>query len=368
MFTFAAVAKFILLILLCASPIFAQTEVSSPFSVDANYYYGSLLVQNKNVAQLNRNQPEGVVLSFNVKTFGKAYWEQEYNYPDWGISLGYQNFNSEVLGENFSVYGHYNFYFLSRKLQLRIAQGVGVNTNPFDLDTNFKNNAYGSRVLASTYLLLNYQQKNIYKGFGLQAGLSFMHHSNGSFRAPNSGTNLFALNIGVVYDFDTTEAQYIPLKEKQDFNEPLHYNIFVRGGVNEGDIIGLGQHPFLVLGGFVDKRISYKSTFQFGAEVFFSKFLEKEIEYRVLAFSDDDLAGTDYKRVAVFAGYELRISRFAIPIQFGYYVYWPSEYELPVYERIGAKYYFTDAIYGTATVKAHAANAEAIEFGVGIRL
>ncbi len=362
--------KIILLILLCTVPIYAQTEDNSPYFVDANYYYGSLLVQNKNVAQLKRNQPEGVIVSFNVKTFGEKYWQQEYGYPDWGISLGYQNFNSDVLGENIAAYGHFNFYFFNRKLQFRIAQGVGVNTNPFDLDTNFKNIAYGSRVLASSYLSLNYQQINIYKGLGLQAGLSFIHHSNGSFRAPNSGTNLYAISLGVRYDFDEGEGKevYIPLEEKKDFNQHLHYNLFFRAGINEGDVVGLGQQPFLVLGGFVDKRISYKSTFQLGTEIFFSKFLEKEIEYQAVAFFDEDFVDTDYKRVAIFGGYELRISKFAIPVQLGYYVYWPSKYESPVYERIGAKYYFTETVYGTATVKAHGANAEAIEFGVGIRL
>jgi Lipid A 3-O-deacylase (PagL) len=368
LFTFAAVAKIVLLILLSALPVLAQTNDASPYFIDANYYYGSLLVQNKNVAQLNRNQPEGLILSFNIKTDGEKLWHHEYGYPDWGLSLGYQNFKSDVLGQNISAYGHFNFYFFSRKLQLRVAQGVGINTAPFDLETNFKNNAYGSRVLASSYLMVNYQQKNIYKGFGLQAGLSFVHHSNGSFRAPNSGTNLFAINLGIRYDFDAKEPVYKPLEEKVDFNEPIRYNIFVRGGINEGDIVGLGQHPFLVLGGFADKRISYKSTFQLGAEIFFSKFLEKELEYRSIAFFDEELADTDYKRAAVFCGYELRISRFAVPIQLGYYFYWPSKYESPVYERIGVKYYFTESLYGTATVKAHGANAEAIEFGVGIRL
>ncbi len=361
-------AKIILFILICASPIFAQTEANLPYFVDANYYYGSLLVQNKNVTQLNRNQPEGFILSFNKKTFGTSYWQQEYGYPDVGVSFGYQNFNSEVLGENFAVYGHLNFYFLSKKLQLRIAQGIGVNTNPFDLDTNFKNVAYGSRFLAATYFQLTYQQKNIYKGFGMQAGLSFIHHSNGSFRAPNSGTNVYAVTVGVQYDFDEKEAVYLPLEEKQDINEPLHYNLFVRGGINEGDIVGLGQHPFFVVGGFIDKRISYKSTFQLGAEMFFSKSLEKELEYRAIAFFKEDEEKIDYKRVAVFGGYELRISKFAIPIQLGYYVYWPSKYELPVYERIGLKYYFSEKLYSVVSVKAHAANAEAIEFGVGIRL
>lgn len=361
-------AKIILLILVCAAPILAQTEANSPYFIDANYYYGALLVLNKDVAQLNRNQPEGVILSFNIKTYGEKYWHHEYGYPDWGVSLGYQNFKSDVLRANISAYGHYNFYFLNRKVQFKVGQGIGITTNPYDLETNFKNTAYGSRLLASSYLLLTYQQKNIYKGLGVQGGLSFVHHSNGSFRAPNSGTNLFAVNLGLRYDFDETEPAYIPLEAKLDYSEPLRYNLFIRGGINEGDIVGLDQHPFLVVGGFVDKRISYKSTFQLGAEIFFSKFLEKEIEYRSVAFFDEEFGDTDYKRASVFCGYELRISRFAVPLQVGYYFYWPSKYESPVYERIGVKYYFTDALYGTATVKAHGANAEAIEFGVGIRI
>jgi len=39
-----------------------------------------------------------------------------------------------------------------------------------------------------------------------------------------------------------------------------------------------------------------------------------------------------------------------------------------VYLRLGGKYYFNHRWYGTLTIKAHAANAEAIEFGAGIRL
>ena len=353
--------------LVAASSLVAQTDSKTSLSFDANYYYGSLLVQHKNVAHLARNQPEGVFLGLNIKTFGEQYWQEAYGYPDWGISLNYQNYKNDVLGENIAVYGHFNFYFFERSLQFRLAQGIGVNTNPFDLDTNFKNNAFGSRVLASTYLMFTYQQP-IYRGLTLQAGFSLIHHSNGSFRAPNSGTNMYAATVGFTYNFNEQEPEYITRGTQEEFNEPIHYNLFVRGGINEGDIEGLGQFPFVTLGGFIDKRISYKSTFQLGAEVFFSKFLENEIEYRSISFFNEELAGTDYKRVAVFAGYELRISRIAIPMQLGYYVYWPYEYETRIYERIGAKYYFSEQLYATATVKAHISNAEAIEFGVGIRL
>ena len=54
--------------------------------------------------------------------------------------------------------------------------------------------------------------------------------------------------------------------------------------------------------------------------------------------------------------------------QLGYYVYYPYDYEGRVYNRIGFKRYFGDTFFGALTLKAHGAKAEAVEFGIGIRL
>ena len=67
-------------------------------------------------------------------------------------------------------------------------------------------------------------------------------------------------------------------------------------------------------------------------------------------------------------GHELRFGRLAIPVQLGYYIYWPYEYEKRVYQRVGTKYYFTDKFFGVIAVKAHAFNAEVTGFGLGVRL
>jgi hypothetical protein len=54
--------------------------------------------------------------------------------------------------------------------------------------------------------------------------------------------------------------------------------------------------------------------------------------------------------------------------QVGYYAYYPYKFEGRVYLRLGLKYYFTKNIFGAITLKTHAAKAEAVEFGVGIRI
>jgi len=318
---------------------------------------------------LVKNHPDGVIIGYNKRTFGIERWEQTYNYPDYGISFVYQNSKNTILGNNYGLYGHYNFYLLKRNLFLRIGQGVAYNTNPFDLDDNPKNNAYGSRFLSSTYLMLNYSRQNIFNGFGIQAGIALVHYSNANVKAPNSSTNAFTFNLGLQYDLDAeSSADYI-LRPYSKYSEPISFNFVLRGGVNESDYIGLGQKPFAVISAYADKRITYKSSLQLGVEGFYSKSLKSEIQYLAAAFPESGIMGDeDYKRVGVFAGHELHLNKLSFVSQFGYYLYYPYKFEDRIYLRVGLKYYINKTIFAAVTLKSHAAKAEAIEFGLGVRI
>lgn len=360
----------IILLLLWGNLIFSQEKTTIPFSIDAQYFYGTLLRHNKNVAHIVTEHPEGFILSYSRKTFGEKRWQRVYGFPDWGFSLMMQNFKSDILGKTYGIYAHYNFYLLNRNIQLRVAQGIAYNTNPFDFDDNFKNIAYGSHILESFYVLLNYNKQNIYKGIGLQGGVCLVHHSNGSLKSPNSGTNIFSFNLGLQYHFMHDQSfTYTTMEDEEKIKEPIKYNFVLRGGVNESDFLGLGQYPFAVVSAFVDKRLSYISTIQLGVDAFFSKFLEKEIEYVSKSFPSRGVKGDeDYKRIGVFAGHEFRLGDVGFITQVGYYIYYPYNFESRVYSRLGVKYYITDAIFGVVSVKSHSANAEAIEFGIGVRI
>ena len=236
-----------LVFFLTTSFVFSQ-EKNNDFFVDANYFYGTILRHNKDISHLVKAHPDGFIVGFNRKTYGAERWHQEYNYPDWGFSFVHQNTNYDVLGENYGLYGHFNFYFLKRNLFFRIGQGIAYNTNPFDFETNFKNNAYGSHLLSSTYLMLNYNKQNLFKNIGFQAGIALVHYSNGNFKAPNSSTNAFTLNIGVQYSVaDERNPEYISDSIPKKISEPIKYNFVLRGGLNESDYLNLGQHPFCLL-------------------------------------------------------------------------------------------------------------------------
>ncbi len=359
--------RFLFLLLWVTFSAFSQQRDDAYIGVD--YFYGSVLKHNRSVAQLVRANPAGVLLSYNKRTHGDQRWQQEYNYPDWGFSLLYQDFNNDELGRNYSAGFHYNFYFFNRQLQIRIGQGLNYNTNPFDIDNNAKNLAFGSHITGFSQIGFQYIRPRIIGKFGLRAGVLLLHHSNGGVKSPNSGLNTFATSIGITYDL---EDEKIANKERvayEKYTEPIKYNFILRGGFNESDFIELGQHPFFVASAFADKRLSYKHTVQLGVDFIVSDFLEVQREFTAAAFPGRNVnTDIDYKRVGLFLGHEFRLNRLAVPTQIAYYVYNPSGFEGLVYIRAGIKFYVTDKLFAVGTVRAHGGNAEAVEFGIGVRL
>ncbi len=357
--------------LLCCFWGFAQQkETARSYTLDASTYYGSIVLHNPDISHLITQHPSGAILAWNRKTFGEEAWEEAYNYPDLGYSFVYQHFHNSTLGENFGLYAHYNFYFLKRQLQLRIAQGIAYTTNPYDKERNFRNNAFGTRLLSSTYLMLNYQKERLMGGLGIKAGLSLVHYSNANFRAPNTSTNTLAFNAGFVYTLDGgPEPVYLHPGLAELGPQPLHLNLAFRFGLNESDVVDSGQFPFYIVSAYADKQLSRRSAVQAGADLFLSNFLKELIAFQSVSFPELDVAAdADFKRVGIFAGHELFINQMSITTQLGYYVYYPFDFEGRVYNRIGLKRYFGENLFAAITLKSHAAKAEAVEFGFGVRL
>ncbi|HPF10953.1 MAG TPA: acyloxyacyl hydrolase [Flavobacteriaceae bacterium] len=361
------------ILILSVQLVFAQQNEVKPVSLSADYFYGSILEHNSDIAHLITGHPTGLILSYNRKTYGYNEWESRYNYPDWGFTFTYQDLKNEYLGENFGFYGHFNWYFWNRMLRIGVAQGIAYANNPYDPETNFQNNAYGSHFLSTTMVRAELIKENIYKGIGAHVGFGIIHYSNANFKAPNNSTNTLYFSGGLSYQL---KQESFPARisygnwRSKFYSERIKYNAVFRTGVNEADVNGLGVYPFYTFSFFADKRINYKSTFQVGVDVFFSNFLIHLMDYRRIAFPGEGIPeGLDYRRVGVFLGHELRFNRVAFVSQLGRYVYWPYEFENRIYNRLGLKrYFFNDSFFVSATVKAHWAKAEAVEFSAGVRI
>lgn len=338
--------------------------------MDINQFNGSILLHNSDISHLITEHPVGFIASFNRKRFGEEEWEADFGYPDSGVTFVYQDMRNPTLGEHFGLYAHYNFYFLNRNIQFRIGQGIAYNTNPYDKNLNFRNNAYGSHILSSTMAMVNFHKENVVAGFGFKVGLSLIHYSNANFKAPNTSTNTAAFNFGVTYDLDKNLQYEFKEPEKNErILEPIRFNLAFRGGVNESDVVNSGRYGFWIFSLYADKRLGNKSAIQLGTDFFHSNFLKELIRFQSISFPGMNVSpDTDFKRVGVFVGHELFINKLSVITQLGYYVYYPFDFEGRVYNRVGLKRYFGKTIFGAVTLKSHGAAAEAVEFGIGVRL
>ncbi|HSR60193.1 MAG TPA: acyloxyacyl hydrolase [Robiginitalea sp.] len=341
-----------------------------PFrTLDLNGFYGSVLLHNPDISHLIEAHPSGLILALNTRHFGEQAWQQQFGYPDTGLSLIYQNMHSGTLGENIGLYAHYNFYLFGRSTQFRIGQGIAYNTNPYDPAANNRNNAYGSHLLSSTYLMLQYQRERLFGRLGVRAGISLVHYSNANVKAPNTSTNTFGLSAGLLYDLGPEAHPEFRRWELAEVREPVRLNLVFRSGVNESDVIGSGQYPFYIFSAYADKRLARLSALQLGTDLFYSNFLKELIRFQAASFPELEVdPDTDFKRAGIFVGHELFINKMSVVTQLGYYIYYPFDFEGRMYNRIGIKRYFGSRWFGAITLKSHGAKAEALEFGIGIRL
>jgi Lipid A 3-O-deacylase (PagL) len=356
------------LLLLYSSFAFSQNHnETSAFDIDI--LKGNLLLHTPNLSHLITGHPSGFMISYSRKTFGNQEWQSLYNFPDYGSYFLYQDFKNENLGKNYALGTFYNFYFFHRNVTFKIASGVAMTTNPHDNVTNNKNVAFGSKFMGNINLALNYRKENIIDKFGFQTGITFTHFSNGRIKSPNLGLNTYSFNLGLNYNFNKSLPKRDSIVANMKFTEPIKYNFVLRTGLNESPVIGSGQKPFYHISFYADKRINKKSGLQLGTEVFFTNTFKEYIRYRAIAFPEDNLSlDTDYKRVSVFIGHELFISKVSLEAQLGYYVYSPFQSELTIYDRLGIKYHLSDKLSAGLSLKTHIFLAEAVEFSIGYKL
>ncbi|MGB2386554.1 MAG: acyloxyacyl hydrolase, partial [Flavobacteriaceae bacterium] len=229
--------------------------------------------------------------------------------------------------------------------------------------------AFGSDLLSGTYLMLNYVRPQIFGPVGVQAGATLLHLSNANIKAPNTSINSVTFNVGLTAALDDNiKTKEIEIFEK-DINKKIRFGFIFRTGINQSDVVGTPQFPFYIFSAFAEKRLNPKSLIMIGSEYFNSKFLKEYIYYQSVAYPENNIDhDLDYKRIGVYVGHELLFGRFSVQTQLGYYVYSPFDFEGRVYNRIGMKHYLSSKWFVSATLKSHAAKAEALEFSFGIRL
>ncbi|MDH5399043.1 MAG: acyloxyacyl hydrolase [Cyclobacteriaceae bacterium] len=359
---------FFIALLFSIGKIQAQNEKKYTYSLSTSVFRGFILRHSKEIGVAGNSFPAGFYSEFNRHHYGHQSWESRHRYPDFGVSFYYVNYNSPVTGRSYALAPHYKIYLGKKRdgifrLTYKMGLGIGLNDTPYSRDTNHQNQLLGSRFCFSIPTTLDAELK-INKQIRLNSGLSLIHFSNGAIKKPNKGINVIALTGGFRYHLATTTPSYQQNEEAFD-QQSVRAVLILSGGAHEPNFVGAGAKPFFNLTAYGSKKVNHKIAWLAGVDVFWSLALKEDIQY------DVDLEPgplPDYKRAAVTAGFEYFINDLSIIGQIGVYFYDPYHKYAFFYERIGLKYYINPRLFTSLTLKAHYANAEMAELGVGYYL
>ncbi len=314
------------------SPIINYT-----YSVGGSISKGFIVAHDPKMRHLALSHPEGFSIWVKKHTYGDRDWEKALKYPDIGLVLDYFDYKSDILGHSYSF-------------------------SPYDKQDNNKNIAIGSPITYSLRAQLSYNQQ-IIERLKLMLALRLTHYSNGASALPNKGINIPTVDLGVSYSLNKLRPDYHIFSTMPKIDEDLKFNVFIGTGLKEVTIDGK-KFPFITVSFNSSKQVSLLNSFNLGVDYFHSWATKEEIAI------DRDLESRDldFKRVGLAGGHELLIGKLSFLTQLGVYIYRPYKSDKPIYQRYGLKYKLSEKLYGGVFLKSHYGKAEAVEWGIGIKL
>ncbi|MDD5570638.1 MAG: acyloxyacyl hydrolase [Bacteroidales bacterium] len=332
--------------------------------VGSKCHYGFVIYHRESMRHLVTGHFPALEITAGKTTNGEKLWQRLYKYPDVGLCFFYSGLaNKEHLGNVIALYPYINFPLINCKiyrLNFRFGTGLGYITKPFNRTENYKDIAIGSHLNAAINLTFESNFK-LFENFILTTGIGLTHFSNAAFKTPNLGINIPTISLGTYYKF--SRSVYLSFGKDTLVNKKLQYSVYVTGGIKEiypedGPKYGTYSLGFCAL-----KPLSLKNRFGLGFDLFYNPSTIKLLE------NDSIYISHNYEiiRPGINLTYEIVISKISICVQVGTYVFAKYKLQGDVYEKLGWKYFITNHIFSTITLKAHSTVADDFDLGIGYK-
>lgn len=357
-----------------------------------SFQYGKFLGTNDYLKTLENRSVIGGAAEITVQTDGSKEWHKRFGRPYYGGGIiAFDFLKNRDMGNPFAIYGTFGGAIKETKTHswnYETSGGFAFNWNPYDLEKGYLNPTLGSSVSIYINFGANYK-RYLGKHFDLSLGLNFNHFSNGALRLPNKGMNMFSPKMSLTYHFD--ERQFHPKDSLSPFDKYSTLDVNVLGGVRHSIFLGKDE-------GFdyedVDlaqkykgkysqnwgietvyhRQITYKSSVGLGIGLLYDE------DYNTRFFQDangDIQIAKRFKKdnllLNIFPSYRLSISKFAIHIQPGFYIFKKSvdrRYDKTFfYQRVGFQYTIGKKfLIGIGLRSYYFHKADCIEWRLGYRI
>ncbi|MCB0793738.1 MAG: acyloxyacyl hydrolase [Flavobacteriales bacterium] len=351
--------SFSVLLLICA----LEAPAQQPWQIGMRGHYGYLWPHRPSSWILVEGHAPAVEVFAERQVDGSKPWQRAYAMPSIGVGFLYTDMaNPERIGTTVRLLPYVQLPIVrGRKSDfgMRLGWGIGYVARPYDRTDNTKQIAIGSQVNAAIQIMAEHRVRvdrwRLHSGFGID------HWSNGSFRLPNLGLNMLALNLGVSYALSQAPAEPLALDTTIRSMPRREGLVIAAFGVNESILPYTGQYSAYTLTGDVLWRLTPKTGVCAGGDVF-NKGSLATLDERM-----KDRSRLEYTQFGLHGGYALLLGRGEVFLQMGAYLYTPVPDDAPVYHRLGIRYRPGARLVLNMSLKSHYAVADHWEFGLGYR-
>ncbi|HEX5003472.1 MAG TPA: acyloxyacyl hydrolase [Bacteroidia bacterium] len=345
------------------SPLSAQEPALHKFAVSAGFHHGFIIPHRTSVEALLQKHINGFEADLIYKTNGTKEWQRAYLLPETGISIAVWDLgNKDQLGKAVSFIPYIDFALTKGKsvsFDLRFGWGISFIEKKFDIEDNHKNLAIGTHFNYSI-MIHPHVKWELNDRLALSTGFGLTHFSNGALTMPNLGLNLVTATGALTYAFGSKQ-QINSTTDSASYHKSPYWNFYAAFGIKE--IYPVGGSHYLAYTLYADRsyRISRKSSFGFGTDLFFDKSDLVKIEEQ----THEPASSPEAVKIGLHGTYELNISKLSFTFNMGGYLYAKVTTAGSIYHRIGTRYQISDKLFACLNLKTHFGKADYVEWGIG---
>ena len=137
-------------------------------------------------------------IRLSIEKVAQGGWADSFSYATKGVEIYHTSLgNQKILGHSTHLIAFGNLGIHSKgKGRLKFGGGIAFISEKFDLENNIKNAAIGSSLNGAIAFEYHFPIR-LKGGFSLSPSLRFTHYSNGAYKLPNLGLNLFSMGLSL---------------------------------------------------------------------------------------------------------------------------------------------------------------------------
>lgn len=366
---------FLLGSIICTTSYAQQNNRLEGYGIEVNPTYGKIIKHNYIFPPLPK-QSYAIDINILKQTTGKKDWQLRRNYPLIGLGITYTNYGIDsIYGKCIGVYPVWEMPIIRKeKLEwtCRIGFGVGYVTKRFERYPSWDtiNNLIGSHFNNFTVFSTDLRYK-MNEHIHLQAGFNFSHISNGSFRLPNLGINMYGGHVGVRY-FPVTDNPKRIQRSLPTMSNRWMAQVRLGIGMIEYNNVDGPMYPVYIVSALASKRYGSRNKVFGGID--YSHFTAIYAFQRANEVNPGDEKANSWEG-SIFIGNEFLIGRFGVIAQLGFPFHHTAINKDISVQKLGYSYYILQKEQGILKelavqgfIKANNLEASTLEFGLGAGL